>query len=152
MNIRAACFYGFVFIAIAGCNTNKSSSESVTDSIPADTAASPEAGKIVPPSRYTMHATFEGASAGDYFHLLFKDEKGTTWDFGNGKNNLEPYTDLILLEPDAEGNAGNIEYSGMLFEVSWDSLENEYYCCDGEMNPITGRVPTIVSLKLLEMP
>jgi hypothetical protein len=151
MRILIACFVVFIVCVMVGCNAGKSSTDSDTTAIGTDTIKSAGSSRESAAS-YTLVAAFEGASSGDYFHLLFKDEAGSSWDFGNGKNNLAPYTDLLLPEADEEGNIGNMEYSGFRFEISWDSLESEYYCCEGEMNKVKGRVPTIVSLKLLDEP
>lgn len=99
----------------------------------------------VAPHPRKMIAIYTDAVLGDYFHLIFTDEKGQEWDFGNGENQLGKYN--LYLETE---EAPNPVFRGKKFEVTWDSVMTKYLCCEGGMEVVEGRQPSIIGLKLLE--
>ncbi len=92
----------------------------------------------------TLIAKYQRTSMGDYFHLIFQDENGKDWDFGNGNNNLGDYNSLN------DPNADNSKYVNKKFEINWDNINAEYFCCEGALNLVEGEVPTIIKLKLID--
>ena len=42
-------------------------------------------------SQYSFTGVFKGYDCGDYCRLVFKDDNGKEWDFGQGDNNLAAY-------------------------------------------------------------
>ncbi len=90
-------------------------------------------------------ATYEGCEMGDYFHLLFKDANGNDLDFGNAKNNL---SEIKLY--DEETFQANPDYLHKTFELTLDSVLTEYNCCNGTMDLVKNRIPTIIKIKLIQ--
>jgi hypothetical protein len=62
-------------------------------------------------------ATFEYVEMGDYYHLVFKDDKGVEWDFGNGENQLGNF--------DFGQEQANSELVGKEFVIAWESKKVE---------------------------
>ena len=94
------------------------------------------------PSEFT--ATFTRAEFGDYFHLVFEDNKGNQLDFGNANNYFSEYN-LIL-----ESNYANSNYLNKKFKLKWDWLPSNFNCCEGNMDEMVANVPTIMSLELIK--
>lgn len=93
-------------------------------------------------------ATYQGNDFGDYFHILFKDVSGTTYDFGQAKNNYGPYK---LFDNSGQYD-DNPEYLGKKFKVYWDWQVADFYCCEGEYGKARAYLPTITKLELLTSP
>jgi hypothetical protein len=78
---------------------------------------------------------------GDYFHLIFEDGSGKAYDFGDGDNNLG---DLKLY--DENEMTANPKMIGKSFTITWDWKVSSFYCCEGEMNAVKAKVPSITRL------
>ncbi len=79
---------------------------------------------------------------GDYFHLIFEDASGKALDFGNGDNDLG---DLVLY--DEKEMTANPKMLGKSFSITWEWKRASFYCCEGEMNSVTAKVPTITKIE-----
>lgn len=91
-------------------------------------------------------ATYEGNDFGDYFHLLFKDAKGVTYDFGQAANNFDTYK---LYEPSGQYE-DNPEYLGKKFKVYWEWKLTDFLCCEGEYGKAKAYLPAIIKLELVK--
>lgn len=87
---------------------------------------------------------FVNAEMGDYFHLVFEDEKGRSLDFGDGANNL---AGVELYNEAFEPNPAMI---GKTFIVTWEWKEAPFMCCEGEMESVRASVPSITQIKLAD--
>ncbi len=92
-----------------------------------------------------VKATYEGTDFGDYFHLTFMNSDGHYIDFADGNNNFGDYElyDPITFEEQKR-------YVGKTFEIHWEFKKSQFLCCDGEMEPVTAKTPSITSLKLID--
>lgn len=88
-----------------------------------------------------------GIERGDYFHLLFVDKKGVTYDFGFGENNFGKYE---LYRDTETGTFENPELLCKKFKLFWEIKKTTYPCCDGEYDKTEGLQPSIVKLELIE--
>ena len=142
MKIYAFCMVLLCAI-LCSCQPETTSENTVesTETTTVEIPAKPETSSSIK----TMKAKFDGAEMGDYFHLSFTAEDGTSWDFGNGKNDLGQFE--ILGDTETPGME---TYIGKIFEIQWDSLMSSYYCCEGGMDVVEGKQPSIVGLKLVE--
>lgn len=91
-------------------------------------------------------ATYEGNDFGDYFHVIFKDANGVTYDFGKANNNYGEYK-LYELSGQYEDNP---KYLGKKFTLYWDWVLSEFYCCDGEYDMAKAYLPSITKLELIK--
>ncbi len=89
----------------------------------------------------TFIATFEGEEMGDYFHLTFVDEKGNYFDFGDGANEFGEF---------GEGHHIHDKYVNKKFKLTWDWKTSSFACCEGDMEPVVAKVPSITQLELVE--
>ncbi len=69
-------------------------------------------------------ATFEYVELGDYYHLIFKDEKGEEWDFGYGQNNYGSY--------DFGDDQSNPDLVGKKFKIVWENKKVISYDLQGK--------------------
>jgi len=69
-------------------------------------------------------ATFEYVELGDYYHLIFKDEKGEEWDFGYGQNNYGSY--------DFGDEQSNPDLVGKKFKIVWENKKVNSYDLQGK--------------------
>jgi hypothetical protein len=92
-----------------------------------------------------IELVYEGVDFGDYFHLTFTGPNELYIDFGDGNNDFGEYElyDPLTFED-------NSKYIGQTFEVFWEFKASNFYCCEGNMEPTTAEVPSIVQLKLIE--
>ncbi len=90
-------------------------------------------------------ATYEGTDFGDYFHLSFRGPNELYLDFADGNNDFGKYElyDSLTFEE-------NKKYVGKAFEIHWEYKISTFACCEGEMEAVTAKVPSIVELKLIE--
>ena len=86
---------------------------------------------------------YEGFEFGDYPHIIFTDGKEGMYDFGDGSNNFGEYENGIM---DEEAS----EYAGKKFKVYWDWKVSSFSCCEGNMDAVTAKVPSITKLELIE--
>ncbi len=85
---------------------------------------------------------YKGVELGDYLHILFEDEQGNSYDFGDGNNDLRFY-DLDHLE---QGK----KYLNKKFKITWDWKVSIFWCCEGEINQAQARVPSITDIQLID--
>ncbi|PKP47632.1 MAG: hypothetical protein CVT95_05410 [Bacteroidetes bacterium HGW-Bacteroidetes-12] len=69
-------------------------------------------------------ATFEYVELGDYYHLIFKDDKGEEWDFGYGQNNYVSY--------DFGDDQSNPDLVGKKFKIVWENKKVNSYDLKGK--------------------
>lgn len=91
-------------------------------------------------------ATYQGNDFGDYHHIIFKAKNGAEYDFGQAKNNYEPYK-LHKLSGQFDDNH---EFLGKEFKVYWDWKLTNFLCCDGEYGKAKAYLPTIIKLELIK--
>lgn len=95
--------------------------------------------------RKSIKATFKDCFAGDVGHLLFTDNEGFEWDFGQGPNNLSKFEFCIDPEQLGEGEP-NPKYLGKVFSITYTiNKEPAYLESDGIID-----CPTIIEIKLLK--
>ncbi len=94
-----------------------------------------------------LTATYQGNDFGDYFHIIFKAENGTEYDFGQANNSFGKYK---LYDHLSEQLTDNPEYLGKAFKVYWDWKLAEFPCCDGEYDKAKAYLPTITKLELIK--
>lgn len=92
------------------------------------------------PDENSFIGTFVKIENDEYYHLIFVDEKGQEWDFGDGENNLG---DLNFGEEET-----NTALVGKKFKIVWKELMVEMY--DGEGNLKEFSAPSIITITLLE--
>ncbi len=92
-----------------------------------------------------IRATYEGTDFGDYFHLSFRGPNELYLDFADGNNDFGKYElyDSLTFEE-------NQKYVGKTFEIHWEYKISTFACCEGEMEAVTAKVPSITELKLIE--
>lgn len=96
------------------------------------------------PSPFT--AAYQGNDFGDYQHILFKDARGRTYDFGQAANHFSPYTLFT-----ASGQyADNPLYLGKTFTIWWDWKLTGFLCCEGEYDQAKAYLPAITKLELIK--
>lgn len=91
-------------------------------------------------------ARYEGNDFGDYHHILFKDAKGITYDFGQANNSYGSYQ----LHAASGQYADNPKFLGKRFKVYWAWKLADFLCCEGEYNQAKGYLPTIIKLELIK--
>jgi hypothetical protein len=91
----------------------------------------------------TFEAKYMGFDMGDYPHIIFKDQKGNEYDFGDGANSYGSFKEDDLL-------AEKSKYKGKTFKVTWEWKTSTFLCCEGEMTERTGKVPSITNLELVK--
>jgi hypothetical protein len=71
-------------------------------------------------------ATFEYVELGDYYHLIFKDDKGEEWDFGYGQsqNSLGSF--------DFGNEQSNPDLVGKKFKIVWENKKVNSYDLQGK--------------------
>lgn len=89
-------------------------------------------------------ATYKGCDMGDYFHLIFEDQYGKTFDFGFGNNHFGEY-DLC-----SKDITDNPKYLGKSFVIYWNWEISSFPCCDGEYDLVEAYMPSITKLELKE--
>lgn len=89
-------------------------------------------------------ASYQGNDFGDYQHIIFKDAKGETYDFGQAKNKYGRYQ-LHNLSGQYEDNPA---YLGREFTIHWEWKITDFLCCEGDYEKVKARVPTIIKLEL----
>lgn len=92
------------------------------------------------PDENSFIGTFVKIENDEYYHLIFVDEKGQEWDFGDGENNLG---DFNFGEEET-----NTTLVGKKFKIVWKELMVEMY--DGEGNLKEFNAPSIINITLLE--
>lgn len=91
-------------------------------------------------------ATYQGNDFGDYHHIIFKDAKGVTYDFGQANNNYGQFN-LHELSGQYEDNP---EFLGKKFKVYWDWKLSDLFCCEGEYGKAKAYLPSITKLELIK--
>ncbi len=91
-------------------------------------------------------AIYQGNDFGDYQHILFKDAKGETYDFGQAANNYGKYQ---LHERSGQYN-DNPAYLGKQFKVYWDWKLSDFLCCEGDYDRVKAYLPAITKLELIK--
>lgn len=91
-------------------------------------------------------ATYEGNDFGDYQHIIFKDAKGNTYDFGQAANSYGKYQ----LHEASGQYADNQAYLGKKFKVYWEWKLTDFLCCEGEYDKVKGYLPAITKLELIK--
>jgi len=91
----------------------------------------------------SFEAKYMGFDIGDYPHIMFRDKKGNEYDFGDGENSFGSFKEEDFL-------ADKSKYEGKMFKLTWEWKTSSFYCCDGEMDIHTGKVPSIVDLGLVK--
>lgn len=91
-------------------------------------------------------ATYEGNDFGDYHHIIFKDAKGNTYDFGQAANHYGKYQ-LHDLSGQYKDNAA---WLGKRFKVYWDWKLSDFLCCEGEYEKTKAYLPAITKLELIK--
>lgn len=89
-------------------------------------------------------ATYKGCDMGDYFHLIFEDSAGKSYDFGFGNNQ---FGDYVLCNNDITDNP---KYLGKSFVIYWNWEISKFPCCDGENDWVEAYMPSITKLELGE--
>jgi hypothetical protein len=91
-------------------------------------------------------ATYEGNDFGDYHHIIFKDAKGNTYDFGQAANIYGKYQ-LHELSGQYEDNPA---WLGKRFKVYWEWKLSDFLCCEGEYEKTKAYLPAITKLELIK--
>ena len=91
-------------------------------------------------------ATYEGNNFGDYQHIIFKDAKGNTYDFGQAANNYGKYK-LHELSGQYDDNPA---WLGKKFKVYWEWKLSHFLCCEGDYDKSKGYLPSITKLELIK--
>ncbi len=91
----------------------------------------------------TFEAKYTGFDIGDYPHITFIDKKGKEYDFGNGNNTYGKFKEEEIVTEKSK-------YEGKMFKVTWEWKTSTFLCCDGEMDPMSAKVPSIVNLELVK--
>lgn len=91
-------------------------------------------------------ATYQGNNFGDYMHILFKDAKGTIYDFGQADNNYGQYK-LFKQSGQYEDNP---QYLGKKFNVYWEWKLSGFLCCEGDYGKAKAYIPAITKLELIK--
>lgn len=90
-------------------------------------------------------AKYVGNDFGDYFHIMFEDETGKSYDFGFGNNNLN---EIPLYFNDEQYN-DNPKYLNKTFKVYWGWKVSTYPCCSGGYDAVKAYHPSILNLELI---
>jgi hypothetical protein len=90
-----------------------------------------------------FEARYTGFSIGDYPHIIFKDKNGKEYDFGDGENSFGAFKEEEILDE-------NSKYTNKMFKVTWEWKTSSFNCCEGEMNLMTAKVPSILNLELVK--
>lgn len=88
-------------------------------------------------------AKYVGSEIGDYYHILFEDAKGKSYDFGFGNNDFSAYPTLEHVE-----SSEDLEFVGKEFNIFWDWKVSSFPCCSGEYEIVEAYIPTITGLEL----
>ena len=86
---------------------------------------------------------YDGYEFGDYQHIVFVDEQEMIYDFGDGANDYGEIDEGKLLWEESP-------YRGKSFEIHWEWKKANFYCCEGMMENLEAKVPSITKLVLLE--
>lgn len=91
-------------------------------------------------------ATYDGNDFGDYFHVMFTDDKDKSYDFGFADKDFGG----IALYTDDEQMTDNPEYLGKAFNITWEWKVSSFPCCSGGYEMVQAYLPSIVNLELME--
>lgn len=91
-----------------------------------------------------VQATYRGAEFGDYFHLSFETADGKWLDFGDGDNTIGG---IELYNQDFESNPA---LEGKQFKITWEWKESSFNCCEGTMDAVKAKTPSITSIQPVE--
>ena len=91
-------------------------------------------------------ATYEGNDFGDYHHIIFKDVKGNTYDFGQAANHYGKYQ----LHDFSGQYKDNPAWRGKRFKVYWNWKLSDFLCCEGEYEKTKAYLPAITKLELIK--
>ena len=91
-------------------------------------------------------AIYQGNDFGDYQHILFKDAKGKTYDFGQAANNYGKYQ----LHEHSGQYKDNPAYLGRKFKVYWEWKLSDFLCCEGDYDRVKAYLPAITKLELIK--
>lgn len=90
-------------------------------------------------------AKYRGTDIGDYYHIIFEDSKGKSYDFGFGNNDFSAYPTLEHVE-----SSEDVEFVGEEFTIFWDWKVSSFPCCSGEYEIVEAYIPTITGLELVK--
>ena len=91
-------------------------------------------------------AVYQGNDFRDYHHIIFKAANGTTYDFGQAKNNYGPYQ----LHQSSGQYEDNPALVGKAFTIYREWNPAEFLCCNGEYGKTRAYLPAITKLALIK--
>ena len=90
-----------------------------------------------------MTVTFKEFVLGDYPHIIFADAEGKEFDFGDGNNAYGEFSPADFQDEESQ-------YLGKKFNITWEWKESEFNCCEGAMDLVKAKVPSIAKIELVK--